>query len=40
MKKNNRERMKIKTAKKVVEMKIKTQKFKILFVKQIKFELV
>ena len=33
MKKNNRERMKIETAKKIVEMRVKTQRFKILFMK-------
>ena len=40
MKENDRERMKIEIVKKIIKMKIKTQKIKILFVKQIKFELV
>ena len=32
--------MKIKTTKKIVKMRIKMQKIKILFMKQIKFELI
>ena len=40
MKKNDIERMKIKIVKKIVEMRVKIQKIKILFVRWVKFELV